>query len=172
MASYGVFSDGTSSKVPACQCRGYETQIWSLGWRDPLEEGMAFQYSCLENPIDRGACWATVPRVTKSQAWVVTEQQHSVYYSHKLPGNLEWCNLLFIALTKHVHGISLTPLRSVVSKYLSTGSYKNKLPLLFYGICLKARVSNPWSFSSFKDTWDLKTDISSLISLIETAFLF
>ena len=26
------------------------------------------QYSCLENPLDRGAWWATVQRVTKSQA--------------------------------------------------------------------------------------------------------
>ena len=25
------------------------------------------QYSCLENPMDRGAWWATVHRVTKSQ---------------------------------------------------------------------------------------------------------
>ena len=25
------------------------------------------QYSCLENPMDRGACWATVHRVTKSR---------------------------------------------------------------------------------------------------------
>ena len=24
------------------------------------------QYSCLENPTDRGACWATVHRVAKS----------------------------------------------------------------------------------------------------------
>ena len=140
----------------------WETWVRFLGWEDSLEEGMAIQYSCLENPIDRGAWWATFLRVTKSQAWVVTEQQHSVYYSHKLPGNLEWCNFLFIALTKHFHGISLTPLRSVVSKYLLTGSYKNKLPLLFYGICLKAAVSNPCSFSSFKDTWGLNIDISSL----------
>ena len=139
-----------------------ETWVRSLDQEDPLEKGMAIQYSCLENPIDRGAWWATVHRVTKSQAWVVTEQQHSIYYSQKLPGNLEWCKLLFIELTKHFHGISLKSLRSVVSKYLSTRSYKNKLPLLFYGVCLKAIVSNPWSFSSFKDTWDLKIDISSL----------
>ena len=26
-----------------------------------------FQYSCLENPMDRGACWVMVHRVTKSQ---------------------------------------------------------------------------------------------------------
>ena len=29
--------------------------------------GNPLQYSCLENPMDRGAWWATVYRVTKSQ---------------------------------------------------------------------------------------------------------
>ena len=30
--------------------------VSSLGWEDPLEEGMAtLRYSCLENPMDRGA---------------------------------------------------------------------------------------------------------------------
>ena len=29
--------------------------------------GNSFQYSCLENPINRGAWWATVRRVTKIQ---------------------------------------------------------------------------------------------------------
>ena len=29
-------------------------------------KGNPLQYSCLENPMDRGACWATVHRVTKS----------------------------------------------------------------------------------------------------------
>ena len=28
--------------------------------------GNPFQYSCLENPMDRGACWATVHSVAKS----------------------------------------------------------------------------------------------------------
>ena len=35
-------------------------QVQSLGRDDPLEEGMAthsIQYSCPENPMDRGACW-------------------------------------------------------------------------------------------------------------------
>ena len=39
-------------------------EIWvqSLGWEDCLEEGLGspLQYSCLENPMDRGAWWATV----------------------------------------------------------------------------------------------------------------
>ena len=39
-----------------------ETQIQSLGWEDPLEEGM---YSCLENPMDRGTWQATVHGVTE-----------------------------------------------------------------------------------------------------------
>ena len=29
--------------------------------------GHPLQYSCLENPMDRGAWWATVHRVAKSQ---------------------------------------------------------------------------------------------------------
>ena len=39
-----------------------ETQVRSQGQEDSLEKGMAtqLQYSCLENPMDRGAWWATV----------------------------------------------------------------------------------------------------------------
>ena len=29
--------------------------------------GNPFQYSCLENPMDRGACWDMIHRVAKSQ---------------------------------------------------------------------------------------------------------
>ena len=45
-----------------------EMRVLSLGQEDSLEEGMATysKYSCLENPIDRGARWATVHGVTKS----------------------------------------------------------------------------------------------------------
>ena len=32
--------------------------------------GNLLQYSCLENPMDRGASWATVPGVTKSRIWL------------------------------------------------------------------------------------------------------
>ena len=46
-------------------------EIWvvSLGWEDPLEEGMATHSSILawRIPEDRGACWATVHGVTKSR---------------------------------------------------------------------------------------------------------
>ena len=46
-----------------------ETWVRSLGWEDPLEEGMATHCSILawRIPMDRGAWWATVHGVSKSQ---------------------------------------------------------------------------------------------------------
>ena len=51
--------------LPAMQ----ETWVRSLGQEDPPGEGNGnpLQYSCLENPMDRGAWWATVHRVAKSR---------------------------------------------------------------------------------------------------------
>ena len=38
--------------------------------RSPGEEnGNPLQYSCLENPMEGGAWWATVHRVAKSWSW-------------------------------------------------------------------------------------------------------
>ena len=44
-----------------------ETQVWSLGQKDPLEKenSCPLQYSCLGSPMDREAWWATVHGVTK-----------------------------------------------------------------------------------------------------------
>ena len=36
--------------------------------------GNPLQYSCLEKPMDRGACWATVHGVAKSHIWISTAQ--------------------------------------------------------------------------------------------------
>ena len=41
-----------------------ELQVQSLGPEDPLQEEI--QYSCLENPMDRGTWWVTVHGVSKS----------------------------------------------------------------------------------------------------------
>ena len=45
-----------------------ETWVHSLGWEDPLEEGMATHFSILawRIPMDREDQWATVHEVTKS----------------------------------------------------------------------------------------------------------
>ena len=57
-----------SSEVKASACNeGDLGSIPGLG-RSPGEgNGNPLQYSCLENPMDRGAWWATVHGVEKSQ---------------------------------------------------------------------------------------------------------
>ena len=52
-------------KLPAMQ----ETQVRSLGWKDPLQEGMATHSNILawRIPMDRGAWQATVQGVAKSR---------------------------------------------------------------------------------------------------------
>ena len=47
----------------------WETWVQSLGWEDPLEEGMATHSTILawRIPMDRGAWWATVHGVAKSR---------------------------------------------------------------------------------------------------------
>ena len=68
-----------------------ETWFWFLGQEDPVEKevvlvpgsggscgegsGSPLQYSCLKNPMDRGAWWATVHRVTKS--WTRLDLVHT-----------------------------------------------------------------------------------------------
>ena len=49
-----------------------ETWIWSLSQEDPPEKrnGYPLQHSCPENPMDRGAWWATVHGITKSWTWL------------------------------------------------------------------------------------------------------
>ena len=48
--------------MPAMQ----ETWVQSLGWEDPQGNSNPLQYSCLENPMDRGTWWATVHRIIKT----------------------------------------------------------------------------------------------------------
>ena len=52
---------GASGKEPTCQCRRCR-----LGRAHGDRHGNPLQYSCLENPMDRGAWQATVHGVTKS----------------------------------------------------------------------------------------------------------
>ena len=54
----------------------WETQVQSLGRGDPLEKGM---YSCLENPMDRGAWQATVYEVANSQTRLKSLSMHTYH---------------------------------------------------------------------------------------------
>ena len=60
-----------------------ETWVQSLGQEDPLEKknGNPLQYSCLENPMDRGAWQATVHGVTRVGHDLATKPPLSFRYN-------------------------------------------------------------------------------------------
>ena len=61
------FPGGTSGKELGCQCRRHKRLISGSGRSPGGEYGNPLQYSCLQNPLDGEAWWATVHGVTKSQ---------------------------------------------------------------------------------------------------------
>ena len=73
------FLGGTSGKEPTCQwrrCKRREFNPWVDPEFDPWipawqgGHGNPLQYSCLENPVDRGAWRAMVHRVINSWTWL------------------------------------------------------------------------------------------------------
>ena len=69
----------TVKNLPTMQ----ETQVRSPTQEDPLDKEMATHSSyCLENPMDRGAWWATVHGVTKSWTWL-SDFTHSLTHKCK-----------------------------------------------------------------------------------------
>ena len=80
------FPGGTSVKEPICHCRRHKRHGFDPWKMDQtMEDGRSpgeghsnpLQYSCLENPMDRGACWVIVHRVTKSQTWLKQLNTHN-----------------------------------------------------------------------------------------------
>ena len=81
-----------------------------LGRSPGRGHGNPLQYSCLENPMDRGACWAVVHRTAKSWIWlkwlsmhtkrisvadgIKVADQSSLKYGDYYPGLSRWvqCN--------------------------------------------------------------------------------
>ena len=60
------FPSGSDGKESACNTGDLDSVPES--GRSPGEgNGNPLQYSCLENPMDRGAWWATVHGITKSR---------------------------------------------------------------------------------------------------------
>ena len=60
------FPGGSEGKASACNA-GDQGLIPGLGRSPGQGNGNPLQYSCLVNPMDRGAWWATVHRVAKSR---------------------------------------------------------------------------------------------------------
>ena len=63
---------GSVVKNPRAKQERPEMQVRSLGQEDfpGVRNGNPLQYSCLENPLNRRAWWATVHEVTKNLIWL------------------------------------------------------------------------------------------------------
>ena len=83
MFPFGVCPGG--SEVKASACNAGDLGLIPGSRRSPGEgNGNQVQYSCLENPMDGGAWWATVYGVTKSQTRLSTA--HNIFMSYRKLG--------------------------------------------------------------------------------------
>ena len=79
---------GSGGKESACNTED-PGSVPGLGRSPGGGHGNPLQYSCLENPIDRGSWWATVHRVAKSQTQLKQLSTHAQTY-----GNSEYLYLV------------------------------------------------------------------------------
>ena len=63
------FPGGSDGRESVCSA-GHPSSIHGLGRSTGEGTGYSLQYSCLGNPMDRGAWQATVYEVKKSQTWL------------------------------------------------------------------------------------------------------
>ena len=98
----------------------WETWVQSLGWEDPLQKGTSgvFPYSCLENPVGRGAWWVTVQGVEKSWTWL-RDLTLFIHFSF-----IAWGKLIFTLPS--IFNISAPPPCSTVEGYNWRAKKKKK----------------------------------------------
>ena len=89
------FSGCASGKEPTCQCRDVRDtgSIPGLKRSPGGGYGNPLQYSCLENPMDRGAWQATIHSVAKSWAQLKRLSTHAPYTVHWLFFTSPVCDL-------------------------------------------------------------------------------
>ena len=77
------FPGGSVVKKSACQCKRCKFNAWvgKIPWRG---NGNPLQYSCLENPMGRGAWQATVHGVTKESdmTWRVNSSNKYIFFKY------------------------------------------------------------------------------------------
>ena len=74
---------------------GRKRREWQrMRWLDSIPDSMdinlsKLQYSCLRNPMDRGAWWATVHGLTVRHDWVCTHAKPELISTSYLPGHTD-----------------------------------------------------------------------------------
>ena len=111
--------------LPAMQ----ETQIWFLGQEDPLEKenGNPLQYSCLENPTDRGAWQAIGHAVARIRHELATKpsrtegqrRQRSFLRHVKFPSHFFSPKVLFFSNWDTIHTPQIHPFKVYNSVFCS-----------------------------------------------------
>ena len=91
LPSHPIRSTEYQTEIPALCSSFPRARTW-LKWlsrRASIGEGNGspLQYSCLENPRDRGAWWAAVCGVTQSQTWLKqlsssSSSPRAIYFTH------------------------------------------------------------------------------------------
>ena len=84
----GFFTTEPCGNPPAMQ-EMQEIRVWSPAGGN----GNPFQYSCLENPVEREAWWATVHRVPKNWTWL-SDWARWAHLTNKSSSNLSRHNPL------------------------------------------------------------------------------
>ena len=111
------FLGGSDSEESACNAGGLGL-IPGKGRSPGERKGNPLHYSWLEKSMDRGAWWATVHGVTKSQTWLSDWHTFSVYTDHFA---------VHLNLTQHCRSIILQLKQRKKKKKLSPG-----YPWVFY----------------------------------------
>ena len=110
--------------------------------RSPAERnGYTLQYSCLENPRDKGAWWATVHRVTNSQTWLSNWHFHIYTDIYVCMGVYTY---IYIYFAFHKNNKSVV----LVWRFLSTACHIVPITISpFYwnwtGLCFQNKARDP-----------------------------
>ena len=138
-----------------------EMKVWfPESGRCPGEkQGNPLQYSCLENPMDRGAWQATVRRVAKNWTWLkwlnVTNVQHAFvncfgFISVDLPPLLLFYSLVvwWLYLKLQLHSFIFFVSISIIDFWfvLTMKIYYNNLSLSL-SVCICIMVLSSWSLN-------------------------
>ena len=129
---------------------GYVGSIPESGRTPRGVNGNPLQYSCLENPVDRGAWQAIVQRVTKSQTGQKQPSTHT--YKYILVYNSWKWNLS----VKEYTYLKIWQIMSVISKqhFTSLHFYQQCISAIFFLVCMptkeKITLFNLWQINRLK----------------------
>ena len=129
-----------------------ESWVQSLGWEDPLEEGMATHSSVLawKIPMDRGAWWATIHGVTKSWTWRSNFYFHLLWRKDFANGASFW-DCAIIIITTIIIPFPLCTQTHNIMKHFSTFS----LPSVSFSRSFHWPSNSP--SPTFQVFWDSRT---------------